>query len=99
VLLAVFCWWQSRVTHPLLPLRVVLDRDRGGALTGIAVVGAGTFGIFLFLAYYMTSTLGYSPVQTGLGFLPMIAAISVAAGVVGSVRMPGRRGSSPSAPS
>ncbi|MFD0485033.1 MFS transporter [Kineococcus sp. GCM10028916] len=88
VLLAVFCWWQSRAEHPLLPLRVVLDRDRGGALIGIAVVGAGMFGIFLFLTYYMTSTLGYSPVQTGLGFLPMIAAISVAAGVVGSVLMP-----------
>ncbi|WP_432542836.1 MFS transporter [Kineococcus sp. SYSU DK002] len=88
VLLAVFCWWQTRAAHPLLPLRVVLDRDRGGALLGIAVVGAGMFGIFLFLTYYMTSTLGYSPVQTGLGFLPMIAAISVAAGVVGSVLMP-----------
>ena len=88
VLLAAFCWWQSRAEHPLLPLRVVLDRDRGGALIGIAVVGAGMFGIFLFLTYYMTSTLGYSPVQTGLGFLPMIAAISVAAGVVGSVLMP-----------
>jgi len=88
VLLVVFCWWQSRAPHPLLPLRVVLDRDRGGALVGIAVVGAGMFGIFLFLTYYMTSTLGYSPVQTGLGFLPMIAAISVAAAVVGSVLMP-----------
>ncbi|GAA0289224.1 MFS transporter [Kineococcus aurantiacus] len=88
VLLAVFCWWQTRAAHPLLPLRVVLDRDRGGALLGIAVVGAGMFGVFLFLTYYMSATLGYSPVQTGLGFLPMIAAISLAAGVVGSVLMP-----------
>ncbi|WP_432524525.1 MFS transporter [Kineococcus sp. SYSU DK006] len=88
LLLAAFCLLQSRVAHPLLPLRVVVDRNRGGSLLAMAVTGAGMFGIFLFLTYYLTGTLGYSPVQTGLGFLPMIAAISVAAGVVGSALLP-----------
>ena len=88
VLLVVFCWLQTRVEHPLLPLRVVLDRNRGGSLLAMAVVGAGMFGVFLFLTYYMSSTLGYTPVQTGLGFLPMIGAISIAAPVVGSVLLP-----------
>ena len=87
-LLALFTLLQTRAAHPLLPLRVVLDRNRGGSLLAMAVTGAGMFGIFLFLTYYMSATLGYSPVQTGLGFLPMIAAISVAAGVVGSVLLP-----------
>ncbi|NAZ87388.1 MFS transporter [Kineococcus indalonis] len=98
LLLVVFCRLQTRVAHPLLPLRVVLDRNRGGSLLAMAVTGAGMFGIFLFLTYYMSATLGYSPVQTGLGFLPMIAAISVAAGVVGSALLP-RVGPKPLVPS
>ena len=61
----------SRVAHPLLPLRVVLDRDRGGSYLAIGISGAGMFGVFLFLTYYLQQTLGFSPIQTGLGFLPM----------------------------
>ncbi|PRY17121.1 MFS transporter [Kineococcus rhizosphaerae] len=84
VLMAVFVWWQARAAHPLLPLRVVLDRNRGGSLLAMAVVGAGMFGVFLFLTYYLSAQLGYTPVRTGLAFLPMIGAISVTAPVVGS---------------
>jgi EmrB/QacA subfamily drug resistance transporter len=72
VLLVVFVLWERRASHPLLPLRVVLDRDRGGAYLAVFLVGAGMFGVFLFLTYYMQQTLGYSPVMTGLGFLPML---------------------------
>lgn len=78
-LLALFAWLQSRNEHPLLPLRVVRDRDRGGAYFAIGVTGAGMFGVFLFLTYYLQQTLGFSPVETGLAFMPMSFAIMVTA--------------------
>jgi EmrB/QacA subfamily drug resistance transporter len=71
VLLVSFVVVQLRVAQPLLPLRVVLDRSRGGSYLGIGIVAMGMFGIFLFLTYYMQRTLGLSPVKTGLAFLPM----------------------------
>ncbi|HUN35305.1 MAG TPA: MFS transporter, partial [Trebonia sp.] len=48
VLLVLFAAWQGRASHPLLPPRVVLDRNRGAAYLGILIVGAGLFGVFLF---------------------------------------------------
>ncbi|MYS85465.1 MFS transporter [Embleya scabrispora] len=74
-LLAVFTRIQSSVANPLLPLRVVVDRDRGAALLGMLIAGAGMFGMFLFLTFYMQQTLHYSPVRTGLSFLPMVFGI------------------------
>ena len=88
VLLAVFAFWMTRATHPLLPPRVVLDRNRGAAYLGVLIVGAGMFGIFLFLTYYMQDTLRYSPVLTGVAFLPMVAGIAVASNVSNIVLMP-----------
>ncbi|HEV2347369.1 MAG TPA: MFS transporter [Actinocrinis sp.] len=79
VLLITFTWWQSRASHPLLPLRIVLDRDRGGSLAAVFITGAGMFGVFLFLTYYLQTMLGYSPVRTGLAFLPMIGVLMIAA--------------------
>ncbi|HEX4062836.1 MAG TPA: MFS transporter [Streptosporangiaceae bacterium] len=88
VLLTVFAVRQARAANPLLPPRVVLDRNRGGAYLAILVVGAGMFGIFLFLTYYMQQTLGYSPVVTGVAFLPMIALIVVSANLSNIVLLP-----------
>ncbi|MFA4928310.1 MAG: MFS transporter [Patulibacter sp.] len=79
VLLTAFVLLQRRVEEPLLPLRVVLDRNRGGAYIAIGVVGIGMFGAFLFLTFYLQRTLDFSPVQTGLAFLPMNFAIMAAA--------------------
>jgi len=76
-LLIAFVYLQTRVQHPLLPMRVVLDRNRGGAYLGIFAVGAGMFGVFLFLTYYLQQTLGFSAVQSGLAFLPMTAMIMI----------------------
>jgi len=70
VLLAVFVVIELRSTTPLLPLRVVLDRVRGGAFTTSALIGAGMFAMFLCLAYYLQLDLGYSPVLAGLAILP-----------------------------
>jgi len=88
VLLAAFAAWQFRAAHPLLPPRLVLDRNRGGAYLAVLVIGAGMFGIFLFLTYYLQTTLGYSPVATGVAFLPTIAMIMVFSQVSNIVLMP-----------
>jgi EmrB/QacA subfamily drug resistance transporter len=88
VLLVAFAVWQGRAAHPLLPPRVVLDRNRGGAYLAILIVGAGMFGIFLFLTYYMQLTLGYSPVVSGLAFLPMVVCIAGAANLANIVLLP-----------
>ncbi|WEH34695.1 MFS transporter [Streptomyces sp. AM 4-1-1] len=73
VLVAAFGWWQTRAAHPLLPPRVPLDRDRGASFIAMFISGAGMFGVFLFLTYYLQQSLLYSPIRTGLAFLPMVA--------------------------
>jgi EmrB/QacA subfamily drug resistance transporter len=88
VLLAAFAYWMSRAEHPLLPPRVVLDRNRGAAYLGTLITGAGMFGIFLFLTYYLQDTLGYSPVVTGVAFLPMVVCIAIASNLSNIVLMP-----------
>jgi EmrB/QacA subfamily drug resistance transporter len=88
VLLAAFALWQRRAASPLLPPRVVLDRNRGAAYLTVLITGAGMFGIFLFLTYYLQQTLGYSPVTTGVAFLPMIAMVVVSANLSNVVLLP-----------
>ncbi|MEV2190257.1 MFS transporter [Streptomyces phaeochromogenes] len=81
LLLTVFAWWQTRAAHPLLPMRVLLDRSRGASFLAVLVTGAGMFGVFLFLTYYLQLNLGFSPTKTGVAFLPMMAALMVMAQV------------------
>ena len=88
LLVAAFVVIQTRVAHPLLPLRVVLDRNRGGALVAIGMVAVGMFGVFLFLTYYMQQTLGYSSLQSGFAFLPIPVSISLGAALVGARTLP-----------
>src|ERR1700722_16207385 len=85
---ATFAWWQARAASPLLPPRVVLDRNRGAANLAVLVAGAGMFGIFLFLTYYLQQTLHYSPVVSGVAFLPTIAMVAVAANLANVVLLP-----------
>ncbi|WP_097320563.1 MFS transporter [Paractinoplanes atraurantiacus] len=88
VLVAVFVLVEHRVAHPLLPLRVVLDRDRGGAMLVLGLLSVGLFGLFLFLTYYLQITLGFSALMTGVAFVPFPLSIIVSANVVGSVVLP-----------
>jgi len=88
VLLVAFAFWQGRAASPLLPPRVVLDRNRGGAYVSMLIGSSGMFGVFLFLTYYMQQTLGYSPVVTGLAFLPIAAGIATSANLSTIVLMP-----------
>ena len=83
-----FAAWQGRAAHPLLPPRVVLDRNRGGAYASMLIASAGLFGIFLFLTYYLQQTLGYSPLVTGLAFLPLSAGLIIASNLSTIALMP-----------
>ncbi|MFF5294875.1 MFS transporter [Paractinoplanes globisporus] len=80
VLLVAFVVIELRSSHPLLPMRVVLDRNRGGSYLSALLVGSGLFGVFLFLTYYLQLTLGYSALETGVAFLPFTVGIILGAG-------------------
>ena len=81
VLLLTFVVIESKVANPLLPLRVIKDRNRGGSYLGSLVVGAGLFSMFLFLGLYLQVVLGYSPLKSGFAFLPFTAGIITFAGI------------------
>jgi len=82
VLLGGFVLLERRVEHPLLPLHIVWDRARGGAYATIALAGSAIFAVFLFLTYYLQQNLGFSPLKTGVAFLPMTAMIVLTATTV-----------------
>ena len=94
VLLAVFLLLMARLRDPLLPLRIVADRNRGGAYLAIFLLMAGVAGVFLFLTYYLQETLGYSPVATGLAYLPMLLT-AVVGGIISNLRLLPRFGPKP----
>ncbi len=85
VLLALFIAIEKRVENPLMPLRVVTERNRGGSYLGSLVVGAGLFSMFLFLGLYLQVILGYSPLKSGFAFLPFTAGIIVFAGIASTL--------------
>lgn len=79
VLLAAFALWQRRAAHPLLPLLILRDRNRSAAYASVLIAAVGMFGVFLFVTYYVQETLHYSPIRTGVSFLPMIVMLVLAA--------------------
>jgi len=87
-LLVGFVVRQLHAEHPLLPMRVILDRNRGASYLAMGVAGAGIFGVFLFLTYYMQQTLGYSPVTSGVAFLPLALTIMVSATSATAILVP-----------
>ena len=87
-LLITFVVLQRTVAAPLLPLRVVLDRNRGGAYLAILVLASGMFAVSLFLTYYLQESLGFSPVLTGVAFLPMVASIVATSTTVPATLLP-----------
>ncbi len=87
-LLVTFVLLQRTVRAPLLPLRVVLDRNRGGAYLAILVLASGMFAVSLFLTYYLQESLHFSPVLTGVAFLPMVASIVTASTTVPATLLP-----------
>jgi EmrB/QacA subfamily drug resistance transporter len=87
-LLVAFVVIELRAAHALLPLRVVLHRNRGGSYLAMLIASIGMFGVFLFLTYYLQQTLGYSPVKSGLAYLPMIGALVATSTIASTVLLP-----------
>jgi MFS family permease len=81
VLLIAFVVIEMRSSAPLLPLRVPLERTRGGSFLASMLIGAGLFAMFLFLTYYFQASLGYSALKTGFAFLPFSIGIILSAGI------------------
>ena len=75
VLLVGFVAWERRAANPMLPLRIVLDRNRGGAYLAFFLATLGMFAVFLFLTYYFQGVLGYSALKAGVSFLPFPAGV------------------------
>ncbi|MFJ8668195.1 MFS transporter [Streptomyces sp. NPDC093600] len=84
VLLAAFVLTEAKVKSPLLPLRVLTERNRGGVYLSLGLAVIAMFGLFLFLTYYLQIVKGYSPVRTGFAFLPMIAGMIVGSTQIGT---------------
>lgn len=80
-LLIVFVVIQKFSKNPLLPLRILLDRNRGGAYIASTLTGAGLMGAFFFLTFYFQGTLGYTPVEAGLASLPVSLGVFISAGI------------------
>jgi EmrB/QacA subfamily drug resistance transporter len=90
VLVAGFAVAERRSSHPLLPLRVILDRTRGGSYVAVFISGVAIFATFLFLTYYLQVIKRESPLVTGLLFLPMTACILISSNlssIVGLARV------------
>jgi EmrB/QacA subfamily drug resistance transporter len=81
VLLLAFVAIELRAKHPLLPMRVVLHRDRGGSFLASLLVGTALLGTFLSLTYYFQGTLHYSALKSGFAFLPFSLGIIAGATV------------------
>jgi len=93
VLLTTFVFIESRSKHALLPLRLFRDRNRTGANLILLCVGTALFGMFFFLTIFVQTVWGYSPVKTGVAYLPMVGTIMLMAGV--SSQLVGRIGARP----
>lgn len=93
VLLPAFVALEARTAHPLLPLRVVAERNRAGVYLGIGLAMVGMFGQFLFLAYYFQLVQGWSPLVSGLAFMPMTICLTAGSTQIGArltTRLPAR---------
>ncbi len=85
LLVAAFVVLELRVTNPLLPMRLVLDRNRGGAYLTSTLVGAGLIGAFFFLSLYFQQVLEYTPVAAGFASLPTTLGVLVSAGAASGI--------------
>ncbi|MER6913239.1 MFS transporter [Streptomyces sp. NPDC000594] len=84
VLLAAFVAVEAKVKAPLLPLRVLTERNRAGVYLSLGLAVIAMFGLFLFLTYYLQVVRGYSPVKTGFAFMPMVVGMIVGSTQIGT---------------
>ena len=77
VLLVSFVLIEMRSSHPLLPMRVLAERNRAGALLIMLCIATGLFGVFFFLTLFIQTVLGYSPIRAGIAFLPFAVGVVI----------------------
>jgi EmrB/QacA subfamily drug resistance transporter len=87
-LLTLFVLWEARTANPLLPLRILWDRNRGGTCIAAGCAVVGMLGMFLLLTYYFQVVQKYSPLQAGLAFLPLTLAVAFSAFGIASPLLP-----------
>src|SRR6185437_16194273 len=77
-LLVSFVFIEMHSSHPLLPMRVLADRNRSGAYLIMLCIATGLFGLFFFLTLFIQTVLGYSAIRTGVSYLPFAVGVVVA---------------------
>jgi EmrB/QacA subfamily drug resistance transporter len=92
-LLAAFCVTEARIRNPLVPLSIFRIRGLAAANITQLTAFAGFVSMFFFLSIYMQSVLGFSPIKTGLAYLPVCFVIGISAGI--SSGLIGRVGTRP----
>ncbi len=78
VLLVSFAVIEVRSSHPLLPIRVLADRNRAGAYLIMLCIATGLFGLFFFLTLFIQTVLGYSAIHSGIAYLPFAVGVVIA---------------------
>ncbi|MFF3841641.1 MFS transporter [Streptomyces sp. NPDC001930] len=79
VLLVAFAVVEARAKEPITPLRMFADRNRSGTYVIMLSLAAAMFGMFFFIVLWVQDVLGYTPIQSGLAFLPVTFAIGAGA--------------------
>jgi predicted MFS family arabinose efflux permease len=81
VLLVAFGFIEVRSRHALMPIRVLRSRDRTGAYLISLCIGTALFGMFFFLTLFVQNVWGYSPIKSGVAYLPMVAMMILGSGL------------------
>lgn len=84
-LIALFLALEGRVQHPLLPVRVFMNRTRAASFVAMFFAPAAMFAMFYYLSQYIQTVMGYSPIKAGVAFLPFCFALVAAAGLVSNL--------------
>jgi Na+/melibiose symporter-like transporter len=82
ILLVAFVLYEMKIPDPMMPMRIFNNRSRSGAYIVMLVIGAGMFGMFYFLTFFVQIVLGFSALKAGVAFLPVSAVIIVGSGIV-----------------
>jgi MFS family permease len=85
LLLALFIAVETRVEHPLLPFRIFANRTRAASFVAMMLLPAAMFSMFFFLSLFIQNVMGYSPLKTGVAFLPFSVGIVISAGIVSNL--------------
>jgi EmrB/QacA subfamily drug resistance transporter len=85
ILLIAFGVFESRYEHAMMPMRIFNNRARSGAYVVMLVVGAGMFGMFYFLTFFVQGVMGYSSLKAGVAFVPVSVVIIIGSGIMSQI--------------